>query len=75
VQPDDDRMTKCAELRDRWERDGVALGQKIHEPDQWIAATALHLGVDLVSDDSVFENIDGLTVLSRSTNPNADRSP
>lgn len=74
VQPDDDLMTKCAELRDRCERDGVALGQKIHEADRWIAATALHLGVDLVSDDSVFENIDGLTVLSRSTNPNADRS-
>lgn len=65
VQPDDDLMTVCAELRDRCERRGDALGQKIHEADRWIAASALHLGVDLVSDDGVFQNIDGLTVLSR----------
>lgn len=65
VQPDDKLMTVCAELRDRCERRGDALGQKIHEADRWIAASALHLGVDLVSDDSVFQNIDGLTVRSR----------
>jgi predicted nucleic acid-binding protein len=40
VQPDHSLMTRCAELRDRCERDGVALGQKIHEADRWIAATA-----------------------------------
>jgi predicted nucleic acid-binding protein len=73
VQPDDALMTRCAELRYRCERDGVALGQKVHEADRWIAATALHLDVDLVSDDSAFENIDGLTVLSRSTNSGSDR--
>lgn len=65
VQPDDALLTVCAELRDRCERRGDALGQKIHEADRWIAASALHLGVELVSDDSVFQNIDGLTVLSR----------
>ncbi len=65
VQPDDELMTACAGLRDRCERAGLALGQKIHEADRWIAATALHLGVDLVSDDAVFENVAGLSVLSR----------
>lgn len=65
VQPDDELMTACAGLRDRCDRAGLALGQKIHEADRWIAATALHLGVDLVSDDAVFENVAGLSVLSR----------
>ena len=65
VQPDDKLMTVCAELRDRCERGGDALGQKVHEADRWIAASALRLEVELVSDDSVFKNVDGLTVLSR----------
>lgn len=65
VQPDDELITVCAELRDRCERRGVPLGQKTHEADRWIAATALHLGVALVSDDSAFQNIPGLTVLTR----------
>ena len=72
VQPDDGLMTTCAELRDRCERNGVALGEKIHEVDRWIAATALHLGIDLVSDDRAFENIDGLRVLGRP--PSTDES-
>lgn len=65
VQPDDELVTACAGLRDRCERAGLALGQKIHEADRWVAATALHLGVELVSDDAVFENVVGLSVLSR----------
>ena len=64
VQPDDELMTARAALRDRSEREGLALGQKIHDADRWIAATALHLGVELVSDDAVFENVAGLSVLS-----------
>ena len=67
VQPDDELMTVCAELRDRCERRGLALGQKIHEADRWIAATAVHLGLDLVSDDAVFRDVEGLTVRSRSS--------
>ncbi len=67
VQPDDELMTVCAELRDRCERRGLALGQKIHEADRWIAATAVHLGLDLVSDDAVFQDVEGLTVRSRSS--------
>lgn len=64
VQPDDELMRTCASLRARCERDGHALGQKVHEADRWIAATSLRLGLELVSDDAVFAGVDGLTVLA-----------
>jgi predicted nucleic acid-binding protein len=51
VQPDDQLMQVCAELRVGCERAGLALGQKVHEADRWIAATAMRLGVELISDD------------------------
>lgn len=60
VQPDDQLMRTCAELRASCHRTGHALGHKIHEADRWIAATAIRLGVDLVSDDTVFRNVPGL---------------
>jgi predicted nucleic acid-binding protein len=66
VQPDDRLMRMCAELRVECERAGLALGQKVHEADRWIAATAMRLGLELISDDGVFENVPGLAVLSRS---------
>lgn len=53
VQPDEELMRTCAALRARCERDGHALGQ-VHEADRWIGATALRLGLELVSDDAVF---------------------
>lgn len=40
VQPDDDLMQVCANLRAQCLRSGHGLGQKIHESDRWIAATA-----------------------------------
>lgn len=65
VQPDDQLMRTCAELRARCEATGHSLGQKVHEADRWIAATAIRLGVGLVSDDNVFVDVHGLTVTSR----------
>lgn len=65
VQPDDRLMQVCAELRASCERAGQALGQKIHEADRWIAATAIRLGVDLVSDDAAFTGVGGLSVVTR----------
>lgn len=65
VQPDDRLMQVCAELRASCEQAGHALGQKVHEADRWIAASAIRLGVELVSDDSVFEDVPRLAVLSR----------
>lgn len=62
VQPDDQLMRTCAELRASCERAGHGLGHKIHEADRWIAATAIRLGVDLVSDDTVFRNVPDLAI-------------
>ena len=67
VQPDDQLMQTCAELRADCERAGLALGQKIHEADRWIASTAMRLGVELISDDGAFQNVPGLVVQSRIT--------
>ena len=68
VQPDDDLMLRCAELRATCWAGGHALGQKVHESDRWIAATAIALGVSLISDDAVFENVTGLVVAKVSGN-------
>lgn len=62
VQPDDQLMRTCAELRASCERAGHGLGHKIHEADRWIAATAIRLGVDLVSDDTVFRDVPDLAI-------------
>ncbi len=64
AQPDDKVMRACAELRDRCERAGQGLAQKIHEADRWIAATALAYQIPLVSDDAIFEDIAGLVLLT-----------
>lgn len=65
VQPDDDLMGVCAQLRADCERAGLGLGQRIHEADRWIASTAILLGVELISDDRIFERVPGLTVVKR----------
>lgn len=62
VQPDDQLIQTCAELRAACERAGRGLGHKIHEADRWIAATAIRLSVDLVSDDTVFREVPGLAI-------------
>lgn len=64
VQPDDALMRVCADLRHQCDNAGHGLGQKIHEADRWIAATAIRLDLDLVSADDIFQNVAGLTVLS-----------
>lgn len=48
------------ELRVRCEKVGHALAQSHHDADRWIAATAVRLGIPLVSHDSVFEGAPGL---------------
>jgi predicted nucleic acid-binding protein len=44
---------------------GAVLAEKDHEADRWIAATAVRLGVPLVTHDRAFVGIDGLAVLTR----------
>jgi predicted nucleic acid-binding protein len=43
---------------------GHPLGQKHHEADRWIAATARWLGVALVAHDAVFRDTPGLRVIT-----------
>lgn len=62
VQPDDALMYICAEVRLAAQRDGLALGQEIHEAHRSIAATALRLNIGLVSTDAVFRGVPGLAL-------------
>ncbi len=64
VQPDDRLMNVCAQLRASCERVGHGLSDKIHEADRWIAATAIRFDIELVSDDAVFRDVPGLTVVT-----------
>ena len=49
-----------AQLRADCEAAGHALGQKAHTADRWIAATAIRLGIPLVSKDGIFRGAPGL---------------
>jgi hypothetical protein len=46
-------------------RAGHALGQKHHEADRWVAATAMWLGVPLVAHDAIFASVEGLNLLTK----------
>ena len=49
-----------AQLRADCVAAGHALGQKAHTADRWIAATAIRLGIPLVSNDGIFRGAPGL---------------
>lgn len=51
-----------ARLRVACERVGHALAQREHNADRWIAATAIRLGIPLVSNDGIFRNVPGLVL-------------
>lgn len=51
-----------ARLRTGCERIGHALAQRDHDADRWVAATALRLGVPLISNDGIFDGVPGLLV-------------
>lgn len=53
-----------AQLRADCEAAGHALGQKEHTADRWIAATAIRLGVPLVSNDGIFRDAPGVRLES-----------
>ncbi len=55
-----DLVLTYARLRVDCERVGHALSQREHTADRWIAATALRLGIPLVSNDGIFHNVPGL---------------
>jgi predicted nucleic acid-binding protein len=54
-----------AELRAWCIEHGHGLGQKEHEADRWVAATAVFLGVPLVSHDLIFARVSGLDLITR----------
>jgi len=53
-----------AQLRADCEARGHALGQRAHTADRWIAATALRLGVPLVSNDKIVRDVPNLDLES-----------
>lgn len=67
VQPDEKAIATCAQLRADCRKAGHALAAKDHIGDLWIAATAVRLGVPLVSDDGIFEAVPRLRLLSADT--------
>ena len=54
----------CAQLRANCAAIGHALAQREHNADRWIAATALRLGIPLVSNDTIFKAVPDLTLES-----------
>lgn len=62
VYPGAELVAMYADLRATCERLGHALGQREHDADRWIAATAIRLGVPLVTDDRIFLNVPRLAV-------------
>ncbi len=64
AQADDATIRVCAELRHRCQQAGHALADKVHDGDHWFAATAIRLGVPLVSHDGVFVDAPGLELRS-----------
>jgi tRNA(fMet)-specific endonuclease VapC len=60
IWPGPDLLRACVDLRVACERAGHALAQRDHDADRWIAATAIHLGVPLVSHDGIFKGVPGL---------------
>ncbi|MGH8930156.1 MAG: PIN domain-containing protein [Egibacteraceae bacterium] len=53
-----------ARLKDRYVRAGHALGQKEHDGDRWIAATAIRYQIPLISHDGVFYEAPGLELIT-----------
>ncbi|MHB1535064.1 MAG: PIN domain-containing protein [Acidimicrobiales bacterium] len=63
-----DLVSTYARLRVECERAGHALSQRVHDADRWVAATAIRLGIPLVSNDGVFRDAPRL-VLETATAP------
>jgi tRNA(fMet)-specific endonuclease VapC len=64
LQPDDQMVSVCAELRADCQRMGHALGDKLHDGDRWIAAGAMRLRCPLVSHDGLFQGVPGLELIT-----------
>jgi tRNA(fMet)-specific endonuclease VapC len=65
VWPGPDLTEVYASLRTWCVRTGHGLGQKEHEADRWVAATAVWLQVPLVAHDAIFANVKDLELLTK----------
>jgi predicted nucleic acid-binding protein len=65
IWPGPDLTGTYAALRAWCVKNGHGLGQKEHEADRWVAATAIWLDVPLVSHDAIFASVGGLSLLTR----------
>ena len=57
-----DLVAVYADLRVACQRAGHALSQREHDADRWIAATAIRLGIPLVSNDGIFTEVPELVL-------------
>ena len=64
IWPGPDLTDTYAALRAWCVRNGHGLGQKDHEADRWVAATALRLRIPLVAHDAIFANVKDLRLLT-----------
>lgn len=61
---DRDLLDVYVALRHECTNSGHPLGQKHHEADRWIAASARWLGLPLVAHDAVFRDAPGVTLVT-----------
>jgi predicted nucleic acid-binding protein len=59
-------VTAAADLRYMCRLEGHALHDKAHGNDLWIAATAVHLGIPLLTTDEIFNDCPGLRLATGS---------
>lgn len=65
VAPYDDKLAwTYARLKNELVARGHGLGQKQHDGDRWIAATALRYGIPLVAHDGIFKDVPGLSLVT-----------
>lgn len=65
VVPVDDEMCRVwAELKAECVSAGHALGDKVHDSDRWIAATARLLELPLAANDGIYRDAPGRTLLT-----------
>jgi predicted nucleic acid-binding protein len=60
----DQLLTTVAEVRLESRETGHPLADRVHGNDLWIAASAIHLGISLLTADHIFDGVPRLTVVS-----------
>jgi len=65
IWPGPDLIDTYTALRAWCVKTGHGLGQKEHEAGRWVAATAIWLGVPLITHDAIFANVKDLDLLTK----------